>query len=210
MISMEGDCGYGDKVIIKHANCVLSPDDRIGIIGVNGAGKSTFLKSLAQQIPLIKGKVTHANGLTIGYYTQEAVENLSKQQTPIDYFKDQFPDLSEQMIVSHLGQYNFTFEQMHQTIKHFSGGECARLILAAIVLQNPEILILDEPTNHLDMPMREALIEALQSYEGAVLLVSHDRHLLECVVDRFYIVSHGNVLPYQDNLMIIPKLYYKL
>jgi ATP-binding cassette subfamily F protein 3 len=200
MISLKADCGYGARVILKNAQCTLSPDDRIGIIGVNGAGKSTFLKSLAMQIPLVAGEVTHANGLRIGFYTQEAVEQLGKHQTPLEWMQSQFKTMPVQNLVSHLGKFNFTFEQMHQAIGNFSGGECARLVLASLVLQKPQLLILDEPTNHLDMPMREALIQALQSYEGAVLLVSHDRHLLECVVDSYLIIAQHAIYPFEGSL----------
>jgi ATP-binding cassette subfamily F protein 3 len=200
MIKMNADCGYGERVILKDAQCTLSPDDRIGIIGVNGAGKSTFLKSLARQIPLLAGQVAHANGLRIGFYTQEAVEQLSKHQTPLEWMQSEFSHLTVQQLISHLGQFNFTFDQMHQAIENFSGGEGARLVLASLVLQKPQLLILDEPTNHLDMQMREALIEALQSYEGAVLLVSHDRHLLECVVDSYLIVAQHSIHAYDGSL----------
>jgi ATP-binding cassette subfamily F protein 3 len=200
MIKMNANCGYGERVILEDAQCTLSPDDRIGIIGVNGAGKSTFLKSLAKQIALVSGQVDHANGLTIGFYTQEAVEQLSKHQTPLEWMQSEFPHMPMQGIISHLGKFNFSFDQMHQAIQNFSGGEGARLVLASLVLQKPQLLILDEPTNHLDMPMREALIQALQSYEGAVLLVSHDRHLLECVVDSYLIVSHHAIHPYDGSL----------
>jgi ATP-binding cassette subfamily F protein 3 len=200
MISLKADCGYGTRVILKNAQCTLSPDDRIGIIGVNGAGKSTFLKSLAMQIPLVCGEVIHANGLRIGFYTQEAVEQLGKNQTPLEWMQSKFKGTPAQSLISHLGRFNFSFEQMHQTIANFSGGECARLVLAFLVLQKPQLLILDEPTNHLDMPMREALIQALQSYEGAVLLVSHDRHLLECVVDSYLIIAKHAIYPFEGSL----------
>jgi len=200
MIKMNADCGYNQTIIIDGAQVTLSPDDRIGIIGVNGAGKSTFLKSLAKQIPLVNGQISHANGLRIGFYTQEAVEQLSKHQTPLEWMQSEFKGIPLQKLVSHLGQYNFTFDQMHQAIENFSGGEGARLVLASLVLQKPQLLILDEPTNHLDMPMREALIQALQSYEGAVLLVSHDRHLLECVVDSYLIVANHDIIPYEGSL----------
>jgi ATP-binding cassette subfamily F protein 3 len=200
MIKMDADCGYGDKVILKNIGCTLSPQDRIGIIGVNGAGKSTFLKSLAKTIPLIQGEVIHAQGLSIGFYTQQQVENLDLDATPLDVMQDHFPHMDLPRRKSFLGQFNFTFDQMNQQIADFSGGERARLALACLVQKQPQLLILDEPTNHLDMQMREALIEALQSYEGAVLLVSHDRHLLECVTDQFIIIAHHHLHTYEGSL----------
>jgi ATP-binding cassette subfamily F protein 3 len=200
MIKMDADCGYGDTVIVRDAKVTMSPQDRIGIIGVNGAGKSTFLKSLAKTLDLVSGEVTHVPNLTIGFYTQQQVENFNVNETPLDVLQSAFPYMGEGARKSLLGQFNFTFDQMNQRIADFSGGERARLALACLVQQQPQLLILDEPTNHLDMPMREALIEALQTYEGAVLLVSHDRHLLECVTDQYWIVANQQIHTFEGSL----------
>jgi ATP-binding cassette, subfamily F, member 3 len=192
--------GYGDKAIIEDLDLTIRSGDRIGVLGVNGAGKSTLLKTLAVEIPMLTGDRNEGEHLKIGYFAQHQMEALDLNASPLTQLKRLTPKATEQSIRTFLGSFNFQEEAVADSIHHFSGGEKARLALALIAWQKPNLLILDEPTNHLDMEVRDALLLAMQQFEGAVLLVSHDRYLLRHTVDNFWLVANGQVLNYDGDL----------
>lgn len=192
--------GYGDTAIIKNLDLTLRNGDRIGVLGVNGAGKSTLLKTLAAEIPMLAGERNEGEHLKIGYFAQHQMEALDLNASPLTQLKRLTPTATEQSIRTFLGSFNFQEEAVADSIHHFSGGEKARLALALIAWQKPNLLILDEPTNHLDMEVRDAFLLAMQQFEGAVLLVSHDRYLLRHTVDNFWLVANGQVLNYEGDL----------
>lgn len=189
----EADLGYGENIIIEQARISIRPGDRIGILGPNGAGKTTLLKSIAGHLPLINGDRVAGDYFRIGYFAQHQLEALDMQASPMLHLQRLKELAKEQEIRNFLGGFGFGEQATADSIAHFSGGEKARLALAIIAWQEPNVLILDEPTNHLDMDMRHALTMALQQYEGAVLLVSHDRHLLRNTVDELLLVNNGQV-----------------
>ena len=192
--------GYGDDVIIDGVSLSLHPGDRIGLLGKNGAGKSTFLKGLTGALPALSGdRVTGAH-LRIGYFDQQQLEVLDLQASALLHLQRLSPKVREQTILDFLGGFNFKGDRARQEIAPFSGGEKARLALAMVVWQDPNVLILDEPTNHLDLEMRHALAVALQGYTGAIVLVSHDRHLMRHAVESLWLVDNGAVTEYPDDL----------
>jgi ATP-binding cassette subfamily F protein 3 len=199
-ISLRGSVGYADKVVLPNVDWSLDGAARIGLLGINGAGKTTFLKSITGNLPLLRGELFVQKQAKIGYYAQQQVDSLYLDATPISEFKRYYPEISESEARSMLGRFAFSNDRIFEKIKIFSGGEKARLALSLLVYAKPNILILDEPTNHLDIQMREALIMALQSYQGAVIIVSHDRHLLRSCADEYYLVHDGKVEPYRDDL----------
>ena len=182
--------GY-ETSIISNVKISLCPGDRIGLLGVNGAGKSTFVKSLKGELPLLEGSKFEGKNLKVGYFSQHQVDDLNLDQSPIDHLVKVDGEATESEIRSFLGGFNFTGDKTKDTIKNFSGGEKARLALSIIAFQKPNLLLMDEPTNHLDMDMRQALTVALQGFGGAILLISHDRHLLANTVDEFLIIDNG-------------------
>jgi ATP-binding cassette subfamily F protein 3 len=192
--------GYSDNTIIDNLDLTIRSGDRIGVLGVNGAGKSTLLKTLAAEIPMLTGERNEGEHLKIGYFAQHQMEALDLNASPLTQLKRLTPAATEQSIRTFLGSFNFQEEAVADSIHHFSGGEKARLALALIAWQKPNLLILDEPTNHLDMEVRDALLLAMQQFEGAVLLVSHDRYLLRHTVDTFWLVTNGQVLNYDGDL----------
>ncbi|RUO80189.1 ABC transporter ATP-binding protein [Idiomarina tyrosinivorans] len=192
--------GYGDTTILHQIKLNLVPGTRMGLLGKNGAGKSTLIKLLAQQLAPQAGECVPSKGLKLGYFSQHQLEILDMQASPLQHVRRLDSQLSEQAGRDYLGQFGFSGEMATGSIAHFSGGEKARLALALVVYQKPNLLLLDEPTNHLDLSMREALIHALQSYEGALILVSHDRHLLRTCVDEFYRVADGTVEYFDGDL----------
>jgi len=192
--------GYSDNTIIENLDLTIRSGDRIGVLGVNGAGKSTLLKTLAAEIPMLTGERNEGEHLKIGYFAQHQMEALDLNASPLTQLKRLTPAATEQSIRTFLGSFNFQEEAVADSIHHFSGGEKARLALALIAWQKPNLLILDEPTNHLDMEVRDALLLAMQQFEGAVLLVSHDRYLLRHTVDTFWLVTNGQVLNYDGDL----------
>jgi ATP-binding cassette subfamily F protein 3 len=194
------DLGYGDTTLLKEINLSIHPGSRIGLLGGNGAGKSTFLKSLAGAIPLLHGARTEGEHLALGYFTQHQLESLDFDASPILHLQRLTPKAREQDIRDFLGGFNFRGDQATGAIRHFSGGEKARLALAIIVWQRPNLLLLDEPTNHLDLEMCHALTMALQEFEGALVVVSHDRHLLRNTVDDLLLVHDGKVEPFEGDL----------
>ena len=200
LVVNEAAIGYGDKALIENLNLTIRSGDRIGVLGVNGAGKSTLLKTLAAEIPMLTGKRNEGEHLKIGYFAQHQMEALDLNASPLTQLKRLTPAVTEQSIRTFLGSFDFQEEAVADSIHHFSGGEKARLALALIAWQKPNLLILDEPTNHLDMEVRDALLLAMQQFEGAVLLVSHDRYLLRHTVDDFWLVANGQVLNYDGDL----------
>ncbi|MDG1733718.1 MAG: ATP-binding cassette domain-containing protein [Thalassotalea sp.] len=195
LLSIEqGDCGYSEQaIILKTVNLTLVPGSRIGLLGRNGAGKSTLIKSLAGELALQQGKRFCAQELSVGYFSQHQLEQLHPDDTAINQVLLAKTDFTEMQARNHLGRFGFSGDKALSVVNTMSGGEKARLVLALIVLEKPQLLLLDEPTNHLDLEMRQALVMALQDFEGAIILIAHDRYLLESCVDEFYIVGNGKV-----------------
>ena len=194
------NAGYGDKVVLKDVTLSLQSEQRVGLLGINGAGKSTFIKTVAGVLPVLAGSAVFNKGLAIGYFAQHQVEMLRDDQSPLWHLVRLAPDTREQELRNYLGGFNFPGDMATSTIEHFSGGEKARLALALIVWQRPNLLLLDEPTNHLDLETREALTVALAQFEGTLVLVSHDRHLLRATTDLLLIVAEGAVRPFDGDL----------
>ncbi len=189
-----------DKRIVSRINFSLQSGQRIGLLGVNGAGKSTFIKTIAGDITPLSGKLHTGKGLVIGYFAQHQVEMLRHDESPLWHLVKIAPDAREQELRNFLGSFNFPGDMVTSSIAPFSGGEKARLALALIVWQRPNLLLLDEPTNHLDLETREALTMALAQFEGTLVLVSHDRHLLRATTDQFMIVADGKLQPFDGDL----------
>ncbi len=196
--------GYGDKVVLEKVDFSLIPGERIGLLGLNGAGKSTFIKLLANQLQPFRGEVTRARDLKIGYFAQHQLEQLDLEAHALLTMQRLGPELSEREIRGYLGGFNFQGEKVLQAVKTFSGGEKARLVLALLIWSRPNLLLLDEPTNHLDLEMRLALNQALQGFEGSVILVSHDRHLLRSVCDDLWLVDAGALQRFEQDLDAYP------
>lgn len=194
------DDGGADKIIIKDINFSLQGGQRIGLLGVNGAGKSTFIKTIAGELQALGGEAIFGKGLSIGYFAQHQVEMLRHDESPLWHMVKLAPGTREQELRNFLGGFNFAGAMATSSIAPFSGGEKARLALALIVWQRPNLLLLDEPTNHLDLETREALTMALAQFEGTLVLVSHDRHLLRATTDQFVIVADGKVAPFDGDL----------
>jgi len=187
-------------VILHDAGFGLEAGDRIGLLGPNGAGKSTLVKTLVGELAPVHGERSAHPDLRIGYFAQHTVESLHEGQSPIDHFREIAPDTSTQVFRDFLGKWNFPGDRAFEVVDGFSGGERARLALALIAFQQPNVLLLDEPTNHLDLEMREALAEALSDFDGAIVMVSHDRHLIGLVCDTFWRVADGVVEPFAGDL----------
>jgi ATP-binding cassette subfamily F protein 3 len=196
----EGRAGYGDRIILQKVRLSLEPGDRIGLLGPNGAGKSTLIKVLAGQLPLASGHQGQAQGLRIGYFAQHQMDQLRPDDSPLRHLQRLAPEATEQALRSYLGGFDFAGDKALEPVAPFSGGEKARLALALVIWGRPNLLLLDEPTNHLDLEMREALGEALQDFEGALVVVSHDRHLLRVTVDQLLLVDGGRVAPFDGDL----------
>jgi ATP-binding cassette subfamily F protein 3 len=196
--------GYGDRVVLDDLEFSLIPGERIGLLGLNGAGKSTFIKLLADELPPFAGEITRARQLRIGYFAQHQVEQLDLDASPLLILQRLAAELSERQVRSFLGGFNFRADKVLQPTGSFSGGEKARLVLALLMWQRPNLLLLDEPTNHLDLEMRLALNQALQGFQGSVILVSHDRHLLRSVCDDLWLVDGGRLRPFEDDLDAYP------
>jgi len=189
-----------EKVIVSGINFSLQIGQRIGLLGVNGAGKSTFIKTIAEELKPLHGEAQFGKGLSIGYFAQHQVEMLRHDESPLWHMGKIAPTTREQELRNFLGSFNFNGPMVTSSIAPFSGGEKARLALALIVWQRPNLLLLDEPTNHLDLETREALTMALAQFEGTLVLVSHDRHLLRATTDQFIIVADGKVAPFDGDL----------
>ncbi|KRG71510.1 ABC-F family ATP-binding cassette domain-containing protein [Pseudoxanthomonas dokdonensis] len=196
-----GQAGYAaDTVILSEVGFGLEAGDRIGLLGPNGAGKTTLVRTLVGDLPLVAGERSAHPDLRIGYFAQHTVESLHEGQSPIDHFRELSPDSPTQAFRDFLGKWNFPGDRAFEVVDGFSGGERARLALALIAWQQPNVLLLDEPTNHLDLEMREALAEALSDFDGAIVMVSHDRHLIGLVCDSFWRVADGVVEPFAGDL----------
>lgn len=195
------DCGYGqNSKILSQASITLVPGSRIGLLGRNGAGKSTLIKSLAGDIKILSGERYCAQELKIGYFSQHQLEQLHMSSTAIEHIIRAKPSYGELQARNFLGRFGFSGDQALAAINTMSGGEKARLVLALIVLEKPQLLLLDEPTNHLDLEMRQALVLALQEFTGAIILIAHDRYLLESCVDEFYLVANGKVTDFDGDI----------
>jgi ATP-binding cassette subfamily F protein 3 len=192
--------GYGDQRILDKISLSIPPGLRVGLLGPNGAGKSTLVRCLAGRLEPAAGRVLRGQGAVIGYFEQHQLEQLDLEASPLLHLRRLAPDAPEQTLRDFLGGFGFNGDQALAKVGPFSGGEKARLVLALIVWQRPNLLLLDEPTNHLDLEMRHALTVALQSYEGAMVLVSHDRHLLSTTTDEFWLVADGRVRPFDGDI----------
>lgn len=192
--------GYDNNLILEKIRLNLVPGSRIGLLGRNGAGKSTLIKLLSGELNAQGGELTYSQGVKIGYFAQHQLETLHPQETPLQHMMQIAPDQTEQQLRDYLGSFGFQGDKALEPVAPFSGGEKARLVLALIVWQKPNLLLLDEPTNHLDLDMRQALTLALQTFEGAMVIVSHDRYLLRATTDDLYLVHDKQVAPFNGDL----------
>ena len=205
MLSFDGlSCGYGSNAIVKGFSRSVLAGQRIGILGANGQGKSTLVKTIAKALAPLGGTTTEGKGLVIGYFAQQELDVLSMDDGPLMHMvrlaRDVGPAAREQELRDFLGRFRFTGDMVQQAVGSLSGGEKARLVLAMLVWQRPNLLLMDEPTNHLDLTTREALSMALNEFEGTVMLVSHDRALLRETCDEFWLVARGRVEPFDGDL----------
>ena len=201
LLTLEGGrAGYGERLVLDRIKLDLVPGDRVGLLGPNGAGKSTLIKVLAGRLPLLAGEQRQAQGLRIGYFAQHQMDQLRPDESPLKHLQRLAPEATEQVLRDYLGGFDFAGDKALEPVAPFSGGEKARLALALVIWGRPNLLLLDEPTNHLDLEMREALSEALQDYEGALVVVSHDRHLLRVTVDQLLLVDGGREAPFDGDL----------
>ena len=192
--------GYDGKSVLRNLNLRLDVDDRIGLLGVNGAGKSTFAKMVAGALPLQTGAMKREQRLKVGWFHQHQIEALDPEDTPLDILRRERPDDSESSRRSRLAQFGLSFDKQETTVANLSGGERARLLLNLVAMSAPHLLILDEPTNHLDIDSRRALLDALNDYEGAVILITHDRSLIELVADRLWLTADGRIKPFAGDM----------
>ncbi len=207
IIAIEGgSTGYGDTVVLKNLNLRIDQDDRIALLGKNGQGKSTLAKLLSSRLEPMSGKFTTSSKLRIGFFAQHQVDELYVDETPIQHLMRERPAEGQARLRARLAGFGLGAAQAETEVGRLSGGQKARLSLLLATLDAPHLLILDEPTNHLDIESREALVEALTAYSGAVILVSHDMHLLTLVADRLWLVKDGTVKPYEEDLQAYRKL----
>jgi ATP-binding cassette subfamily F protein 3 len=205
LVLEDADAGYRmdgaeDKTVVRGINFSLQSGQRYGLLGINGAGKSTLIKTIAGELAPLAGKAIFNKGLAVGYFAQHQVEMLRHDESPLWHLSRITTNVREQELRNYLGGFNFPGDMATTSIETFSGGEKARLALALIVWQRPNLLLLDEPTNHLDLETREALTVALAQFEGTLVLVSHDRHLLRATTDQFLIVADGRLAPFDGDL----------
>ena len=201
LFQLEGAAiGYDGKAVLRNLNLRLDVDDRIGLLGVNGAGKSTFAKMVAGALPLQTGAMKREQRLKVGWFHQHQIEALDPEDTPLDILRRERTDDSESSRRSRLAQFGLSFDKQETTVANLSGGERARLLLNLVAMSAPHLLILDEPTNHLDIDSRRALLDALNDYEGAVILITHDRSLIELVADRLWLTADGRIKPFAGDM----------
>jgi ATP-binding cassette, subfamily F, member 3 len=192
--------GYGDKTVLRNITLRMDPDDRIALLGSNGNGKSTFAKLLCGNLKPMMGQMTHPSRLSIGYFAQHQLDELSEDRTPFEYISELMPDAPVSKRRAKLGAVGFGAHLADSKCSILSGGEKARLLFFLATYHAPHVLVMDEPTNHLDIDSREALIMAINEYEGAVVLISHDRHIIETCVDRLWIVNNGTVQGFDGDM----------
>ena len=201
LIRLEGaSVGYGGPPILRGLNLRLDIDDRIGLLGVNGAGKSTFAKLIAGALEVEHGTLLRSSRLKVGWFHQHQIEAMDPTDTPLEIIRRSLPQASESQRRSKLAQFGLGHEKVETTVANLSGGERARLLLNMVAMEAPHLLILDEPTNHLDIDSRRALLDALNDYEGAVILITHDRSLMELVADRLWLAAGGGVEPFDGDM----------
>ena len=198
--------GYGNHIVLHDLNLRIDQDDRIALLGRNGEGKSTLSKMLSDRLPVARGTMVSSNKLRIGFFAQHQVDELRVEETPLEHLLRERPEEGQAKLRARLAGFGLGADQAETEVGRLSGGQKARLSLLLATLPAPHLLILDEPTNHLDIESREALVEALTAYSGAVILVSHDMHLLSMVADRLWLVKDGRVTPYDDDLPAYRKL----
>jgi ATP-binding cassette subfamily F protein 3 len=208
LVRLEGvSAGYEPgKPILKHMNLRLDLEDRIGLLGVNGAGKSTFAKLIAGALKEQSGELRRDRRLKVGWFHQHQIEAMDPTDTPLEIIRRAMPESSEAARRSKLAQWGFSFQKVDTTVASLSGGERARLLLNLVAMEAPHLLILDEPTNHLDIDSRRALLDALNDYEGAVILITHDRSLMEMVADRLWFAADGTIVPFEGDMDDYAKL----
>ncbi|MFW9079678.1 ATP-binding cassette domain-containing protein [Pseudomonas sp. P2757] len=196
----DANLGYGERTVLEKVKLQLTPGARIGLLGPNGAGKSTLIKNLAGELEPLSGRLTRGENTVVGYFAQHQLDSLDAKASPLLHLQRLAPTEREQALRDFLGGFDFRGARLDEPVLNFSGGEKARLALALIAWEKPNLLLLDEPTNHLDLEMRLALTMALQEFSGAVLVVSHDRHLLKSTTDNFYLVADGKVEEFDGDL----------
>ncbi len=201
LVRIEGaSAGYGDITVLRDLDLRIDVDDRIGLLGANGNGKSTLAKLISGRLAPLSGTKRSSKKLDVGYFSQHQLDEIDPTRTPYDHVVELMPDATEAQKRARLGQIGFGIEKADVKAQNLSGGEKARLLFAVATFHGPHLLILDEPTNHLDVDSREVLIRALNDYDGAIILISHDRHLIEATVDRLWIVADGTALPYDGDI----------
>lgn len=207
LIALEGgSCGYDGKPVLSNLNLRLDPDDRIALLGANGNGKSTFAKLIAGRLDLMGGHMARANKMSIAYFAQHQLDELVPEHSPVQHVRTRMPGQPEGKVRGRVARFGLPTDRMETAAKDLSGGEKARLLLGLATFDGPNLLILDEPTNHLDIDSREALVFALNDYQGAVILISHDRHLVEASADRLWLVGDGTVAEYNGDMEEYRKL----
>ena len=201
IVRMEGaSVGYDNHPILRKLTLRLDVDDRIGLLGVNGAGKSTFAKMIAGALPIMHGEMWRDRRMQVGWFHQHQIEALDPTDTPLEIIRRAMPEAAESQRRSKLAQFGLNVDKQETTVANLSGGERARLLLNLVAMAAPHLLILDEPTNHLDIDSRRALLDALNDYEGAVILITHDRSLMELVADRLWLAADGGVAPFDGDM----------
>ncbi|WP_068089455.1 ABC-F family ATP-binding cassette domain-containing protein [Polycladidibacter stylochi] len=202
----QASVGYGEKKILSRLNLNIDHDDRIALLGANGNGKSTFAKLLAGRLPLMDGHMSVSTKLNTAFFAQHQLDDLIPEANPIEHVRRLMPDEPEAKVRSRVDRFGLPTDRMLTPAKDLSGGEKARLLLGLATFTGPNLVLLDEPTNHLDIDSREALVHAINDYQGAVILISHDRHLVEACADRLWLVGEGTVRPYDDDMEAYRRL----